>query len=460
MWNYEEFWHGDAIGRVLAAHDETAGPSRIGALRQKLPKSDKWRPVGFQIASALTPHLTAVHMTWGAVNEWTTQAAYARLNKLADHPTLSLLLRRIMKQEGRHIDFYASQASGRLATSRAAQRLTRWALHRFWSPVGTGVVPEVEVDFLRTYLFGDPEGLTMAERIDRRVDRLPGLDGLHLLARHRSRPEIVSKSGTVGRQSTAPPAHFPGPRPRNHIVRTQANRLLVVFALLVFLPTIVVAERIHRGSGRRVARWAVSVGAVLCGVRVVVHGNSISDHSDGSVVVPNHSSPMDIPVLLLADPDVRFMAAEDLFCIPLLASAMRALGTVPIDRRDSANAHRQLDLLVADRRNAPVHDLVVFPEGGIAPPGRRRPFKSGAFSLAIRTGSAIVPVVITGTDHVLRPRGRLAVRPGVVTVEFLDAIETQGLTLDDRHVLRDHVQELVTNAMTMPTEGGMVPPSA
>jgi hypothetical protein len=182
MWNYEEFWHGDAIGRVLAAHDETAGPSRIGALRQKLPKSDRWRPVGFQIASALTPHLTAVHMTWGAVNEWTTQAAYARLNKLADHPTLSLLLRRIMKQEGRHIDFYASQASGRLATSRAAQRVTRWALHRFWAPVGTGVVPDVEVDFLRNYLFGDPEGLTMAERIDRRVDRLPGLDGLHLLA--------------------------------------------------------------------------------------------------------------------------------------------------------------------------------------------------------------------------------------------------------------------------------------
>jgi hypothetical protein len=37
------------------------------------------------------------------------------------------------------------------------------------------------VDFLRRYLFGDPDGVAMAERIDRRVDRLPGLDGLHLL---------------------------------------------------------------------------------------------------------------------------------------------------------------------------------------------------------------------------------------------------------------------------------------
>ena len=173
LWNYEEFWHGEAIAQILAAHDELAGTGRIAALRNRLPKSDKWKPISFQLASALTPHLTAVHMTWGAVNEWTTQAAYARLAKLADHPVLAELLRRIMKQEGRHIDFYASQAKSRLGDSRAAQKVTRWALRRFWAPVGTGVVPDREVDFLRAYLFGDQDGQAMADRIDRRVDRLP-----------------------------------------------------------------------------------------------------------------------------------------------------------------------------------------------------------------------------------------------------------------------------------------------
>jgi hypothetical protein len=120
-------------------------------------------------------------MTWGAVNEWTTQAAYARLAKLADHPTLTELLRRIMKQEGRHIDFYATQARTRLADSRAAQRITRWALRHYWAPVGSGVVSDREVRFLGTYLFGDDDGRAVADRIDRRVDRLPGLDGLNLL---------------------------------------------------------------------------------------------------------------------------------------------------------------------------------------------------------------------------------------------------------------------------------------
>jgi 1-acyl-sn-glycerol-3-phosphate acyltransferase len=165
------------------------------------------------------------------------------------------------------------------------------------------------------------------------------------------------------------------------------------------------------------------------------------------VVVSNHSSPMDIPALLLADPDVRFMAAEDLFRVPLLASAMRALDTVPIDRHDSDRAHRQLDELVAHDHLCPERVLVVFPEGGIAPLGGRLPFKSGAFSLAIRTASTISPVAMSGTGHVLRPHGRLAVRPGVVTVEFLDVIETVGLKLDARHILRDHVEHLVCEAL-------------
>jgi hypothetical protein len=181
LWNYEEFWHGEAIAEILQAHDEAAGAGRIAALRQRLPKRDAWRPLTFQLGSALTPHLTAVHMTWGAINEWTTQAGYSRLAKLAAHPTLSELLRRIMKQEGRHIDFYAAQATRRLADSQAAQRLTRWALRRFWAPVGSGVVPDGEVTFLRGYLFGDDDGRAVAERIDRRIDRLPGLAGLDLV---------------------------------------------------------------------------------------------------------------------------------------------------------------------------------------------------------------------------------------------------------------------------------------
>jgi hypothetical protein len=180
-WNYEEHWHGEAIGQVLGAHGEVAGRSRLAEMRRRLPTRDALRPMMFNVTSALTRHLVALQMAWGAVNEWTTQAGYARLAAKADNPVLGELLRRIMRQEGRHIDFYAAQAKSRLADSRTAQRVTRAALRRLWAPVGSGVMPTDETRFLVGHLFSGGTGLATAQRIDRHIDRLPGLAGLHLV---------------------------------------------------------------------------------------------------------------------------------------------------------------------------------------------------------------------------------------------------------------------------------------
>jgi hypothetical protein len=182
MWTFEEYWHGDAIGRVLAAHDEAAGQPRIASVRASLRWNDRVAPTLHSLGSWLAgASYGAIHMTWGAVNEWTTQAGYSRLAARAGHSTLAELLRRIMRQEGRHIDFYATQAEQRLRADRRAQRLTRFALRKLWKPVGSDVMPPGEVRFLVQHLFGDDSGLAAAERVDRNVDRLPGLAGLHLI---------------------------------------------------------------------------------------------------------------------------------------------------------------------------------------------------------------------------------------------------------------------------------------
>jgi hypothetical protein len=182
FWTFEEFWHGEALADVLAAHGERSGADRVGSMRQTLGWRSKLGPMATAAAgSLLGPDFTAVHMTWGALNEWTTQAGYASVSRRAEHPVLAELLARIMKQEGRHIDFYASQARKRLTASRRARKMTRLALRRLWRPVGSGVMPAEETAFVIDHLFSGHDGLEMARRIDRRVDRLPGLEGLRLV---------------------------------------------------------------------------------------------------------------------------------------------------------------------------------------------------------------------------------------------------------------------------------------
>jgi len=187
MWNYEEHWHGDALAVVLAAHGEHSGRARTQVIRASNGPRTTLRPLAFMLGSSLLPDMIALQMTWGAINEWTTQAGYARLAVKANHPTLTELLRRIMRQEGRHIDFYASEARRRLSRSAAVRRATRFGLRRYWTPVGTGVRPLSEVSFLVRHLFGDEEGAAVAARIDRNIDRLPGLERLALVTTARAR---------------------------------------------------------------------------------------------------------------------------------------------------------------------------------------------------------------------------------------------------------------------------------
>ena len=183
VWNYEEHWHGAAIGRVLAGHGRAAGVRRVGEVRDVQPWTERLRPVAFALGSVAVPDLVAVSLVWGALNEWCTQAGYGQLTRRAGHPLLGELLRRIMRQEGRHVAFYSAASRARLERSRTARRLTRFALQRLWRPVGHGVVPEHETAFVVRYLFGGPDGAAVAARIDRNISRLPGMDGLEVVSR-------------------------------------------------------------------------------------------------------------------------------------------------------------------------------------------------------------------------------------------------------------------------------------
>jgi hypothetical protein len=181
-WVFEEMWHGEALAQVLESHGEVAGAPRVAALRRGRRRREAFTTLSTLGTAAFAGRaFVALHMAWGAINEWTTQAGYARLADVATHPTLRELLRRIMKQEGGHIDFYASEATRRLQQSVRAQRLTRVTLSHLWRPVGSGVMPRSEVGFLVRYLFSGDAGAAILARIDRRVDRLPGQENLHLL---------------------------------------------------------------------------------------------------------------------------------------------------------------------------------------------------------------------------------------------------------------------------------------
>lgn len=139
------------------------------------------------------------------------------------------------------------------------------------------------------------------------------------------------------------------------------------------------------------------------------------------IVVANHSSHLDAPLILGALPrnKARYLAAgaaADYFFDIKWRRALTALffNAFPVDRAGTRNrpgvSKRLLD-----------HDvpLLIFPEGGRSNDGALRKFKAGAAALSIATGAQCLPVALVGASAAM-PRGRNWPVPGraPVTVVF------------------------------------------
>jgi rubrerythrin len=222
-WVYEELWHGEAFSRFLgeAGYELSPDGERVWGdapyptrnarntwIRRRLGAKGYASHMATLAAAALIKDFVALHMTWGAMNELSTLSGYHRMIATTKHPVLIELLNRIIKDERRHFAFYRSQARMRLQRSAQARKVTRWALEHLWAPVGTGVRPQAETDFVIAYLFGGPDGQAVAEEIDATLGELPGLRGIRIA--QKAQLEAVKRLGVTTGQSrvTTPLAAF------------------------------------------------------------------------------------------------------------------------------------------------------------------------------------------------------------------------------------------------------------
>ena len=84
--------------------------------------------------------------------------------------------------------------------------------------------------------------------------------------------------------------------------------------------------------------------------------------------------------------------------------------------------------------------MTIYVEGKRSFDGKLLPFKKGPFYLAMECGVPVVPVTITGT-HDAMPKGRFAIKPGLVKVIFHPPIEPEDFGS------RESLMERVRNAI-------------
>lgn len=199
-WAYEEFFH----SRTLRLFLEASGVSVQADRGAEVLRGASWREWletwGASLICQLSRHFHGVYLTWGAISELTTLEGYGVLASRTKNPLLAEILRRLAKDERRHFSFYYNKAKTQLQHVNA-QRLTRFVLRKFWMPVGEGVKPDSEVEWIGRYILGDAHGGLVAQRIDATIQKLPGMgwfDGLS-----RTRRTSLQNAGMLAGNSLA-----------------------------------------------------------------------------------------------------------------------------------------------------------------------------------------------------------------------------------------------------------------
>lgn len=179
----------------------------------------------------------------------------------------------------------------------------------------------------------------------------------------------------------------------------------------------------------------------------------------GAVVLAcNHVSNID-PVFLgvACQRQVHFMAKSELWKFRPLGWVVDGLGAFPVRRGEADRDAVRHALELLDQRAV----VGIFPEGRRQPEGTLGQFQTGVALLSLRPGVTTIPVVMRGTNHVVRNRRLSFPR---VTVTFGPPVpgQTAGGARAERHRefaarLRTALQALLdqTSQASVPADSGV-----
>jgi len=156
------------------------------------------------------------------------------------------------------------------------------------------------------------------------------------------------------------------------------------------------------------------------------------------VMVSNHESFVDMLLLSHLKMEMKYLSKESFLRIPLVGWMMKMSGDVSVLRGDRSSGAAAL--IVCEKWLKRKMSVMIFPEGTRSFDGEMRAFKDGAFILAIRTQTPMLPVVVHGTRSALR-KSDWRMGDAKAEVRVLEIIETTGMTLNDVPALRDRVRD-------------------
>jgi 1-acyl-sn-glycerol-3-phosphate acyltransferase len=192
------------------------------------------------------------------------------------------------------------------------------------------------------------------------------------------------------------------------------------------------------------ARWVAAVPGVFWSVK---HESPPEELPDACIYVANHASYLDIVLSYVAIPKYFvYMGKAEIEKAPLLRLFFRDMN-IYVNRKTRAGSYAAF--VAAGEKLRSGQSVFIYPEGTIESFGNLKPFKNGAFRMAIEHQVPVVPITFKNNWRLLQSGGFFKAhgRPGISHIVVHKPVPTKGLTESDLISLRHSVRETILNEL-------------
>lgn len=234
--------------------------------------------------------------------------------------------------------------------------------------------------------------------------------------------------------------------------------LFAIYALLFFFITVIVVvpayiiifntfsrAKAPHAAHRLSQAWAGTLFIAFF-IRLRISNKNLLDPKAPYVIVSNHSSQVDIPLLARACSNTfRYLAKAELTKAPLLGYIIKNL-YLTVDRQSRQDRSKSIELMKQSLNEG--ISVAIYPEGT-----RNRTedllldFRDGAFRLAIEAQVPLAVLTILNMRDINSAKDPFVLCPGRLYAVW-NVIDTKGLAQEDMPALKEQVSTMMKEHLT------------
>jgi len=225
----------------------------------------------------------------------------------------------------------------------------------------------------------------------------------------------------------------------------------VALLVLIWLPLLAIVRLLdpdpaHYNTGKLFRKLGMAISRINPNWNITISGRTDIDDRQPYVVVCNHLSQADIPLISNLPWEMKWVAKKPLFEIPVVGWMMRLAGDISVDRRSKDRGTKTIE------RGQDYLDLncsvMFFPEGTRSRNGGLNRFSHGAFALAISKDIPILPLVIDGTQNTLPKNSWKFGQAKHIKLRVLEPIDTENIEPENISELSDKVRSRMAQQLS------------